>query len=434
MDHREAILGAFDAALREADATASVLRYCRRTGDIVRIGDREEADLAAFGRIVMVGAGKASVGLAKGALAVFGDRRSTGSLVTKDGYASSIPRIRVVEAGHPVPDDRSVAAADAALSLARSCGPNDLLLCLLSGGASALWAAPPASIPLHDLGLLTGRLLESGAPIEELNVVRRHLSRIAGGRLALASNGARLVTLAISDVVDAPADVIGSGPTLPDHSAPEEALAVLRRHEIDPPISIRRYLERSAAEHERDRPAVDEDWRHRSFHVIASIDDALDAATRSLRARGYDVRVLDRRMRGEAREVASRVAETALQARLAGASRLALLWGGETTVTVRGPGTGGRNQEIALAAAIHLAQQPEITIAALATDGSDGPTDAAGGYADSGTVSRAAMAGCDARTALRENDSNTFLRSAGDLVTTGPTRTNVNDLVFALIR
>ena len=168
--------------------------------------------------------------------------------------------------------------------------------------------------------------------------------------------------------------------------------------------------------------------------MIASIDDALDAAARSLRERGYEAEILDRRVRGEARVVAAQVVDTAAKAYSLGASGLALLWGGETTVTRTGPGSGGRNQELALAAAIRLGQWPEITFAALATDGTDGPTDAAGGFADAGRVSRAASAGCDALAALRANDSNTFLRAAGDLVATGPTGTNVNDLVFALIR
>jgi len=431
---RRAISAAFGAALEAADPEKAVLRFCRLDGARLRIGASEVVDTYEIDRVWVVGAGKATPGMALGVRSLLGDRVS-GAIVTKDGYAFLVPGIDVSEAGHPYPDHRSVAAARRALQIAAECRPRDLLLCLLSGGASALWAAPPVGVSLRDLRQLTDSLLRSGAPIEEVNTVRKHVSRIASGRLAAASNANRLVTLAISDVVGASPDSIGSGPTLSDPTTASDAMTILRNREIEPSATITHHLSRGASRSSRARRGVDSIGLRSSFHVIASVDDAVDGAVRSLKSQGFETEIVDRGVTGEAREVAAQVVAKARAIRDSGRRRIALVWGGETTVTQTGNGKGGRNQELALAAALHLESEsePEITVAAFATDGSDGPTDAAGGFVDSQTVPRGEAAGRSARRDLQANDSYRFLDAAGDRITTGPTGTNVNDLIVALI-
>src|SRR5690606_32670828 len=275
----------------------------------------------------------------------------------------------------------------------------------------------------------------SGASIDELNAVRKHLSRIAGGQLAMASKAGRLVTLAISDVIGDRPDVIGSGPTVPDPTTYADALAVLDRYGIDAPGSVLLHLRAGAAGEIPETPDVGHPvWERTSYSVVASLADALAGAEASLASIGYRVEVSDQRVTGEAREAGAAIARVALAA--AGSERsepLALLWGGEATVTVRGSGTGGRNQEMALAAAIELAGASNITVGCLATDGIDGPTDAAGAIIDGLTVEKAVGLGLDPSRALRDNDSYPLLCATGDLVVSGPTGTNVNDVAIVLI-
>jgi len=328
-----------------------------------------------------------------------------------------------------------MAAASDALRLVRSASPDELVLCLLSGGASALWTAPVAGVSLSDLQAITQLLLRSGASIDELNAVRKHLSRIAGGQLAMASRAGRLVTLAISDVIGDRPDVIGSGPTVPDPTTYADALAVLDRYGIDAPGSVLLHLRAGAAGEIPETPDVGHPvWERTSYSVVASLADALAGAEAFLASIGYRVEVSDQRVTGEAREAGAAIARVALAA--AGSERsepLALLWGGEATVTVRGSGTGGRNQEMALAAAIELAGASNITVGCLATDGIDGPTDAAGAIIDGLTVEKAVGLGLDPSRALRDNDSYPLLCATGDLVVSGPTGTNVNDVAIVLI-
>jgi glycerate 2-kinase len=270
-----------------------------------------------------------------------------------------------------------------------------------------------------------------------VNGVRSMVSRIAGGRLAAASR-CPVVTLAISDVVGGPVETIGSGPTLPPVSNPAAALRTLRDRRIAAADSVMRYLrdlanDASAREPPGSGAGSPPTRSPSSFHMIASIDDAISAAETSLRSTGYRVIVVDRAVQGEARVIGERVVEMALRARSADQRATALLWGGETTVTVTGGGTGGRNQELALSAAFTLDNHDGITIASLATDGSDGPTAAAGAIVNRGTILRALRLGLDPAAALRDNDSHALLDAVGDLVRTGPTGTNVNDLIMALI-
>ena len=432
---REHALAILRAALAAADARAAVSRALVVDGDRLTVVGAEEVDLASVDRILLIGAGKAAAGMAAAAREVLGERIAEGTITTKDGHAAGLPRIEVWEAAHPVPDTRGMAGAADALRLAREAGPRDLVLCLLSGGASALWPAPVPGVSLTPLQEVTDALLRSGAAIHEINTVRKHLSRIGGGWLALAAAPARVVTLAVSDVVGGALDVIASGPTVPDPTTYADALEVLQSRGIHPPPPVLAHL-RAGDDGEREETPKPGDpaFERASAHVIAGSRDALAGAVREAERLGYRVRIVAEDLEGEASSVGEQVAQLAMGALAEDADApLAFLLGGETTVTVQGSGRGGRNQELALAAAVELEGVQGVLAAAMGTDGTDGPTDAAGAFADGGTVARGDAAGLDARDALRRNDAYPFLRAAGDLIVTGPTGTNVNDVVLVLV-
>lgn len=412
-----------DAAVAAADPRALVVRAL--SGGV-------GAELADAERVFLVGAGKAAIGMARGALDVLGS--VGGTLTVPDGVGAELPGIEVWEAAHPVPDTRGLAGGVDALRVARSAGERDVVLCLLSGGASALWPAPPAEVGLTELRAVTSALLRAGASIGEINTVRKHLSRIAGGGMARAAHPARLVALVLSDVVGSPLDVIASGPTVADPTTFADAAATLRRHSIHAPDAVWKHLARGAAGEVAETPKPgDPVFDRASTHLVGSVRDALAGAAREAGVLGYRARVLADDVEGEATEVARAVAAR-VRAENADGGPLALLFGGETTVTVRGGGRGGRNQELALALAVELAGEEGIVAGALGTDGVDGPTPAAGAIVDARTVARGAERGLDAREALHRNDSHTFLRATGDLVVTGPTGTNVADVVVVLVR
>ena len=434
-EHAHAILR---AALAAADAGDAVRRAGRVEGEVLTVMASEELHLDRAERILLLAAGKAAVPMALAAREVLGYRIAGGSIATKHGHARAVPGIETWEAGHPVPDANGLAAAADALELARGATERDLVLCLLSGGASALWPAPPPGVSLTELQALTSALLRCGATIGEVNAVRKHLSRISGGWLARALHPATVVTLAVSDVVGSPLDVIASGPTVADPTTFADALEVVARYEVEnaAPRALA-WLRAGAAGRAPETPKLfDRAFDQATAHVIASNEDALRGARDEAARLGYRAEIVAGDMEGEARGVAHQVAELALdrQRTLApGGAPLALILGGETTVTVAGSGRGGRNQEMALALALELDGRTGIVAAALGTDGTDGPTDAAGGLVDGGTAARAAALGRDARDDLARNDSHAFLRAAGDLLVTGPTGTNVADVVLVLI-
>jgi len=431
-EHARAIL---DAALAAADARAAVVRALSLEGARLRVAGTEEVDLASIDRVWLIGAGKAARGMAAGALEVLGARVAGGTVTTKDGHGGVLPAIDVWEAAHPVPDTRGMAGAAEALRMARAAGPRDLVLCLLSGGASALWAAPAAVVTLTELRRVTDQLLRAGATIHELNAVRKHLSRIGGGGLARAASPARVVTLAVSDVVGGALDVIASGPTVPDPTTFADALEVLAGYEIQPPPGVRARLRAGdAGEVEETPKPFDPAFVRASAHVIASNREALRGAAARAERLGYRARIVADDVEGEASSVGEQVGQLVRDTLAERPSApVALLLGGETTVTVRGRGRGGRNQELALALAMEVEGMDGVLGASIGTDGTDGPTDAAGAFADGGTVGRGHAAGLDARDALRRNDAYPFLRAAGDLIVTGPTGTNVNDVVLVLV-
>jgi glycerate 2-kinase len=424
------------AALAAVEPRRAVRQALVREGETLRLGD-EALDLSSFERVLLVGAGKAAPAMAQGVLDVVGNRLVGGTITTRHGQAQPVPGVEVWEAGHPVPDTHGLAGAAAALELARNAGERDLLVCVLSGGASALWPAPPAGVSLTDVQRVTDALLRAGAPIRELNTVRKHLSRIAGGQLLRAAHPARVLALVLSDVVGSPLEVIASGPTVPDPTTYAEALEVLRRRQIEAPAAVLAHLRAGAAGEIPETPGPgDLKAGFASTRVVAANRDALEGAAREAERLGIQHRIVTDSFEGEARDVAVEIVREALRATGAPgeeAAPLALLWGGETTVTVRGDGLGGRNQELALAAAIALEGRDGVLLAALGTDGTDGPTDAAGGVVDGGTVERGRAAGVDAEDALRRNDAYRFLQAAGDLLLTGPTGTNVNDVVLVIV-
>lgn len=353
--------------------------------------------------------------------------RLAGLAVTRHGYGRPTRHIPVIEAGHPVPDGASFAAAEQTLALADGARENDLVLALMSGGASANWVAPARGISFAEKQAVTRALLRSGANIGEMNTVRKHLSRIKGGRLARAAYPARVVTLAISDVPGDDPAVIGSGPTVPDASTLAEARAIVARYKLDLPDNVTQAL--NNPDNETPKPGTAE-FANNEFHLVARPLDSFRAAEAAVRAAGYESVFLGDRVEGEAREVAAAHARLARELQAQG-RRAVILSGGELTVTIRGKGRGGPNQEYALAMAVALDGTTGISALSGDTDGTDGGAgsadDPAGAFADGDTVRRARAAGLDPAAFLADNNSTLFFRTLGDLLQTGPTFTNVND-------
>lgn len=379
------------------------------------------------GRTVVVGAGKGAAAMAAAIEDVWTGPLS-GLVVTRYAHGCPTRRIEVIEAGHPNPDTASQGAAARILALASDLGPDDLLLCLISGGGSALMALPAPGLTLTDKQAVTKALLRCGAPIEEINCVRKHLSAIKGGRLAAAAAPAAVVTLMVSDVPGDDPTVIASGPTLPDPTTCTDALAILDRYDLDAPASVRRHLEMAAAE--SPKPGDPRLANSRTV-MLATPQDALEAAARVARNHGYTPLILGNSLEGEARDVAQVHAAIARQVATCGqpvSAPCVILSGGETTVTVRGDGRGGRNAEFLLALAIALKGQPGVWALAADTDGIDGVEDNAGAILTPDTLERAAAHDLAPRIYLENNDSYGFFLVLKDLFFSGPTRTNVNDL------
>jgi hydroxypyruvate reductase len=427
-DDRAILEGLFQAGLEAADPAAAVRSAASELG-IAR------DPLYRGARFVVVAAGKAAGRMASALEESLGDRIARGVGVTKDGHRVPLRRIALREAGHPIPDARGENAAREALALVESARPDEVLIVALSGGASALLPCPVPGLTLRDLSATTDELLRSGADIEELNAVRKHLSGIGGGNLARRARCRRIFVLCVSDVVGDRLDVIASGPCAPDPSTYRDALAVLERRGIRDriPASVVQHLEEGARGRREETPKPGDPGfeRVRSL-ILANNRSALAGAQRAAARAGLATIVVCDGLRGEARAVGRRLAALARAVRRE--RPVCLLAGGETTVTVRGPGRGGRNQELALAAALELANSDGITLLAAGTDGTDGPTDAAGAYADPHTVARAAALGVDASESLARNDSHGFFAAEGGLLRTGPTGTNVMDLALLLVR
>jgi hydroxypyruvate reductase len=385
------------------------------------------------GRLIMLAAGKAAGSMTEVAEGHYLDKlkmppdRLAGLAVTRHGYARPTRIIPVIEAGHPVPDQASLDGAERALVLAGGAREGDLVLVLMSGGASANWIAPAAGLALAEKQAVTRALLKSGAAIGEMNTLRKHLSRIKGGRLAARAHPARVVTLAISDVPGDDPAVIGSGPTVPDPTTLADARAIVARRRLDLPGAAVRALANPANESPKPGDPV---FANTEYHLVARPADAFRAAEAKVAAAGYEPIFLGDRVEGEAREVAAAHAKLAREVQAAG-RRAVILSGGELTVTLHGNGRGGPNQEYALALAAALAGASGIAALAGDTDGTDGGRgavdDPAGALIDETTVARAANRGLDPAAFLADNDSTGFFARLGDLLAPGPTATNVND-------
>lgn len=389
------------------------------------------------GKLLILGAGKGSAAMVRAAEGFYrkqgGEDRLSGFAVTRTGFALPTQSIPLLEAGHPVPDENSVAAAEKALALAEGASDGDRILVLLSGGASALWTAPLPGITLAEKQALTRDLLASGAPIGEINCVRKHISAIKGGRLARAAAPAELITLAVSDVPGDDPSEIGSGPTVGDPTTLEDARAILRRRGVTPPPSIAQALDDPGSETPKPDDPV---FTNSRFELVARPAGALEEAAGVLGDMGYKVEMLGDSLEGEARDLGQTHGAMAL-ARKSRREKTALLSGGEVTVSIHGSGKGGPNQEYALALALALGGAPGVCALAADTDGIDGgsgaPDDPAGAIVDDTTLSRAREFGLEPAKFLENNDSTSFFTAIGDLVQTGPTHTNVNDFRAILI-
>jgi hydroxypyruvate reductase len=428
---REAARSIWQAALAAADVRPLIARALSRSGHQLAIGPLRFDLRRDVRRVLVLGCGKASAAMARAVEEILGDLVAAGVVVVKDGYTAPTRRVRVREAGHPVPDARGEQAARELLDLARGAGRDDVVLVLVSGGGSALTPAPAPPITLAEKQAVTGLLLAAGATINELNAVRKHLSLFKGGQLARAAAPAPVVSLILSDVVGDPLDVIASGPTAPDSTTFADALRVLERRGVtrDTPASVRARLEAGArGEIEETPKAADPTFERVTNLLVGNNEIVVDAAAAAAKSLAYQPHVLAYGLQGEAREVARELVARARRLE----APACLVAGGETTVTVRGGGRGGRCQEFALAAALELVEDEPLVVLAAGTDGTDGPTDAAGGLVDAGTVARGRAAGLDPRRALEDNDAYGFLAAAGDLVVSGPTNTNLLDLYICL--
>jgi len=409
----------FRAALKAADPVRAVLARVRREGEKLITRERRY-DLSSFRNIYVIGAGKASARMAVAVERLLG-ARIAGGLINAPQPAT-LRRIEVNVAGHPIPDRRGVAGAKRIAKIAKDAGPEDLIIFLLSGGASALLPLPAPGITLAQKQKITRSLLACGATIHEINCVRKHLSAIKGGKLAQLAYPATLLTLVLSDVIGDDLGAIGSGPTYPNLTTLAEARAICAKYGIDVEFP-------QAAEPSNRLPG--------SIVTVGSNALAVEAAAEEAKRLGYNTMILSTYLEGEAREVARVHAAIAKEIRAAGGPvkpPACVISGGETTVTIRGKGLGGRNQELALAAALAIDGLRDVAIMSAGTDGVDGPTNAAGAIADGTTRDRSRALGLDAAAFLRNNDSYRFFEAIGDLIKTGPTGTNVADIQLILVR
>lgn len=425
----------FHAALKAADPGEAVLRHVQLTGNVLT-SERKRYHLASFRNVYVIGAGKASAQMARPIERLLGKRITSGLINIKYSHRARLRRIELNECGHPIPDRNGELGAQRIAEIARQAGPDDLVLCLISGGASALLPLPAPPITLEEKQETTRLLLHCGANIHELNCVRKHISAVKGGQLAQLAFPAAVLALILSDVIGDDLDVIGSGPTVADRSTFADARAILAKYGISGrvPEAVRERLSGSARETPKPGDQIFEKVQNL---IVGSNRLAVDAAAQRARALGYHTMVLSTFIEGETRDVARVHAAVAKEIRATGRPvkpPACVISGGETTVTIRGTGLGGRNQEFVLAAALDIAELKEVVVLSAGTDGTDGPTDAAGAIADGSTLARAEATGLDAAAHLANNDSYPFFEHLGDLIKTGPTGTNVADVRIMLLR
>ena len=422
---RKQALDIFQAALRAAGPAEAIARHVRVEDGHLSAG-RKTYSLDHYRRIMVVGGGKATAAMAQAIEKLLGDRISGGLVNVKYGHTAKLRRIEINQCAHPVPDASGVAGAERIAAMAGDARKDDLVLCLISGGASSLLPLPVTGVTLLAKQTLTQRLLKAGANIHQMNAVRKHLSGIKGGRLAEIAYPATVLTLILSDVIGDDPSTIGSGPTAPDPTSVADAQAILDQFEIKTRLPLQ----------ETPKPG-DALFRRVQNLIVGSNRLAIDAAAAKASELGLTPLVLSSSIEGETRDIASMHAAIAREIVATGQPAKApvcLISGGETTVTVRGQGKGGRNQEFVLAAALALNGLPHVTVLSGGTDGTDGPTEAAGAMADGLTLTRARVLDLAAAEYLANNDSYHFFELLGDLVITGPTNTNVMDLRLMIVR
>lgn len=433
----------YTAAIRAADPAVAITRCLQRRGNTLTVegarGVVREYHLENYRHVLVVGAGKATAPMAKAIESILGERLGIGCVCVKEGYGEDLSKIEIVEASHPVPDERGRAAALKIRELLAGADERDLVISLISGGGSALLPLPPDPITLEEKRRTTELLLRSGASIREVNAVRKHLSLVKGGNLAKAAMPATVINLMISDVVGDDIDVIASGPFAPDASTFNEAWDVLMRYGIDTaaPSSVVERIQRGAKGRIEENPGPGSQvFRGVLNHIIASSIDALRAAKEEAAQRGYHALILSSMIEGDTKDAAfwhSRIAREVAASSNPVAKPACIVSGGETTVTVTGDGLGGRNMEFAVQAALFIDGAEGIIMASVGSDGSDGPTDAAGAAVDGSTAQRARESGVNIEDFIARNDSYHFHQKMGSLIVTGPTNTNVMDIRIMLI-
>lgn len=423
----------FEHAIAAVDPAALIRRHIRWENGGLIINDGK-VSLTPQSRIFVIGAGKASAIMAQTIEDILGNNIEAGIVVTKHGHGLSLQRIKLIEAGHPVPDNNSLEASGEILQLLEALAPSDLVLFLLSGGASSLLADCPPGSNLREIQEVYEALLGSGAGIHEMNRVRKHLSRVKGGQLAKRIYPTPLYSLILSDVIGDDLDVIGSGPTVPDRSSFRDAWDVLTKYGMEDkiPLSVSGHIRDGMAGKISDTPKPDEEYfANTSNCIIGNNQVALKAAALHAEALGYKTHIVTHVLEGEARDLGPMLVAKARDYK--GPLPACFLYGGESTVTIKGKGTGGRNQELALAAGIALGSHRDITVLSGGTDGTDGPTDAAGAVVNAEIMNKARELRYDPITFLDDNDSYNFFSHANGLVKTGATHTNVMDIIILLI-
>ena len=428
-----------NAALEAADPIRSICNVIKRSGDSLLVGD-QSYDLNQFDNVYLVGAGKAALTMTKGAAIILGDQIRGGVVIAKhldQTLLYDLPSsIEFVQGSHPVPDSKSIHSTQQLIAFLEQCTERDLVVCLISGGGSALMMNPVSGVSLADIQALTRLLLSCGADIGEINTLRKHLDQIKGGRLARLAYPAKLVTFILSDVIGSPLDVIASGPTVADPTTYQDALQVIRKYHLEDGVSssIIAHLNAGAAGKVPDSVKVGEECLTNTHNLIVSSNyQAATMGVEAAKSRGLQSMLLTTYLRGEARQAGIVLASILREAGITGnplERSMCLVLGGETTVSIRGKGKGGRNTELALGAVRELAGLDRVMLVTLATDGEDGPTDAAGAVVTGDTLQRGLQLDLLPEDYLQNNDSYHYFEALGDLLHIGSTGTNVNDLVF----
>jgi len=435
---KKALEDIFKAGVKAVDPERAVQKYVRRQGNQLFAGDCSYA-IDSFKRIFLIGAGKGTAPMAKAVEGILGERLTNGLIIVKYGHGIPLEKTQILEAGHPIPDKAGLEATEELLKQTQECTEEDLIICAFSGGGSALLPAPTFPLTLDQKQETTRLLLECGATINEINAIRKHLSRSKGGWLAKEAYPATIVSLLLSDVIGDRLDVIASGPTVPDESTYSDCIKIIDRYKLSDrlPKSVAEYFKKGAAGVVPETPkAGDPVFSQVQNLIVGNNRESLLAAKERAISLGYNTIVLSSQIEGEAREVAqvfAAIGKEISQANLPISPPACVIAGGETTVTIQGKGKGGRSQELALACAIAIDGWKRISLLSAGTDGTDGPTDAAGAIVNGTTCKRARQTNLYPRDFLLANDSYTFFESLGDLLKTGPTRTNVMDIICMLV-